>query len=158
MEKKRKITLTHRDSFAVIGKEGSTKMGPGFVERLWNESENHLLEVSPLIKYDGTLPLFWGAMSDFSHSLAPWENHFSEGFYLAGFEFRDDRSAPPEGWVKWDIPSRDYLVLEVGDDYHASFSEGLRLIQENGYALSGAVMDHGEKGKTFLYFPIKEPS
>jgi len=141
-------------SFSVIGKEGSSQQGDGFVERLWNEAENHLPEIASAVAYDGLLPIYWGLMSDFSRSFAPWENGFKEGLYLAGFQLLDAQLIPPEGWSKWDVPSQKYYVKTIGDDYASSFQEGLKEIKHLGYALSGAVFDHEEKGESFLFYPI----
>ena len=32
------IEIINKDSFCVIGKEGSTDMGTGFIQKLWNEA------------------------------------------------------------------------------------------------------------------------
>jgi hypothetical protein len=141
-------------SFSVIGIEGSTKDGPNFVERLWNKAENEINDVLPSLKLDVILPIYWGLMSDFSHSLEPWENDFSEGLYLAGFELSDEKLIPPAGWSKWSVPAHQYLVYKVGDDYQESFRHGLELVKNNGYVLSGAVFDHNDKGVLYLYYPI----
>ena len=97
------IKTLKKESFTVIGKEGSTADGPGFIERLWQEAHAHFEEIAHLAKkdMDGNLAGIWGAMSDYSRSFMPWE-HFSKGLYLAGVECRDDAVAP-EGWVKWVI-------------------------------------------------------
>lgn len=50
-------------------------------------------------------------MSGFSRSFKPWENHFTEGLYLAGVEAADE-VAPPAGWVKWTIPGYEYLYVK----------------------------------------------
>lgn len=64
-----------KESFAVIGKEGSTKDGPGFVQNLWADANAHFAEVAHLAKKDenGDLVGIWGAMTDFSRSFLPWE-------------------------------------------------------------------------------------
>ena len=63
-----------KDSFVVIGKEGSTKDGDGFIQRLWADANGHFSEVAELAKRDehGNLLGIWGAMSDFSHSFLPF--------------------------------------------------------------------------------------
>jgi hypothetical protein len=153
-----KYQLVKKDGFSVIGKEGSSQEGAGFVERQWNEAENHLKEILPVVRYRSGDPIFWGLMSDFSHSLQPWEKDFTEGLYLAGFELLDPKLIPPEGWAKWDVPAMNYLVIEVGDSYPDSFKEGLALLTSLGYVLSAAVFDHAERGKTYLYYPIESLS
>lgn len=37
-------------SFSVIGKEGSTLDGPGFIQNLWMDANSHFNEVQPLAK------------------------------------------------------------------------------------------------------------
>ena len=98
-----------KDSFVVIGKEGSTSDGEGFIQKLWADANSHFEEVQPLAKKNenGDLVGIWGAMSDFSHSFNPWED-FNKGLYLAGVECRDDAVAP-DGWTKWMIPGYEYL-------------------------------------------------
>jgi hypothetical protein len=150
--------IIKKDGFSVLGKEGSTRDGAGFVERLWKEADSHLNEIIRVVRFRSGDPIFWGLMSDFSHSLQPWENDFTEGLYLAGFELLDPKLIAPEGWVRWDVPSQRYLVLEVGASYPDSFKEGLALLSQLGYVLSAAVFDHGEVGKTYLYYPIESLS
>ena len=75
-----------KPAFCVIGKEGSTADGPGFVQRLWAQANAHFDEVAHLAKRDENgVPLgFWGAMTDRSRTFRPWEDGFSRGLYLAG--------------------------------------------------------------------------
>lgn len=105
-----KIENCMKESFAVIGKEGSTEDGMGFVQRLWADANAHFAEVSDLAKKDeqGDLIGIWGAMSDFSRSFKPWEDGFCRGVYLAGVECLDE-AQPPLGWTKWIIPGYEYL-------------------------------------------------
>ena len=61
------------ESFAVIGKEGSTLEGEGFIQRLWTQANRDFWQVEPLALRKGEEPVgFWGVMSDFSRSFAPW--------------------------------------------------------------------------------------
>ena len=62
-----------KESFSVIGKEGSTEDGPGFVQNLWEDANSHFAEVAHLAKKDenGNLVGIWGAMTDFSRSFQP---------------------------------------------------------------------------------------
>ena len=101
-----------KDSFVVIGKEGSTLDGDGFIQRLWADANAHFEEVQHLAKKDknGTIMGLWGAMSDFSHSFHPWED-FSKGLYLAGVECYDSAEAP-SGWTKWTVPGYEYICAE----------------------------------------------
>jgi hypothetical protein len=143
------------DSFALLGKEGSSSEGPGFVEKLWNAAERGLPEILPALKTDKFGPLYWGAMSSRARDLSPWNHDFKEGLYLAGFEMLDPKLLAPEKWVKWEIPARKYFVIKVGADYGRSFAEGLKALQKEGYVLSGAVFDHLAKGILYLYYPIE---
>ena len=151
-----KIREISKDSFAVIGKEGSTEDGNGFIRRLWQEANARFDEIAGLAKRDesGNLAGIWGAMTDFSRSFRPWDD-FNRGLYLAGAECRDDAEAP-EGWVKWVIPAYDWLALECeGDD---PFSDMWRYMKENGIPLAGAVCDYScpRTGKDYMFFPIRK--
>ena len=144
-----------KEAFAVIGKEGSTEDGPGFVQSLWAEANAHFAEVAHLAKKDenGNLVGIWGAMTDFSRSFLPWEDGFSRGLYLAGVECVDDVQAP-EGWVKWNVPGFEYLRVEC--DHDGVFPEMIDYLRENGISLVGAVHDFTcpQTGKNYMYFPI----
>lgn len=150
-----KIEKMIKPAFTVIGKEGSTKDGEGFIQALWNEANAHFGEIAHLVKTDdsGAPVGVWGAMTDFSHSYKPWENNFSEGKYLAGAEVFDDAAAP-EGWTKWIIPGFVYLKAENEENL---FSKMLSCINEKGCALCGAVHDFTDvkTGKNYMLFPIE---
>lgn len=144
-------------SFVVIGKEGSTKDGEGFIQRLWEDANSHFEEVAHLAKKDedGNIVGVWGAMSDFTHSFQPWENGFSEGLYLAGVECVEDAEAP-QGWTKWIIPAYEYIYVEnEGGD---TFGKVLAYLQENDLELAGAVHDFNcpQTGKGYMFFPVKK--
>ena len=145
-----------KKAFVVIGKEGSTLDGEGFIQKLWDDANGHFTEVAHLAKRDenGNLVGIWGAMSDLSHSFQPWEDGFSKGLYLAGVECVDSAEAP-DGWTRWMIPGYEYLVVENHD---GAFGDTIRQMQEEGIALVGAVHDYTDPatGKGYLYFPIKE--
>ena len=72
-----------KESFSVIGKEGSTEDGAGFVQNLWADANSHFAEVAHLAKKDedGNLMGIWGAMTDFSRSFLPREDGFSVVIY-----------------------------------------------------------------------------
>ena len=101
-----------KSKFAVIGIEGSTNDGNGFIEKLWNEANSRFSEIEALCKResDGSFTGFWGAMTDFTRSFKPWED-FSKGLYLAGAECEVE-AEPPKGWTKWIIPSFEYLCFD----------------------------------------------
>lgn len=145
-----------KPDFTVIGKEGSTKDGEGFIQRLWEDANSHFGEIAHLAKKDenGVTLGVWGAMSDFSRSFKPWDN-FSEGLYLAGAECEDDAEAP-EGWTKWTIPAYEYLRAECENDN--TFPDMIKYLDENGLTLAGAVHDFTcpRTGKSYMLFPIKK--
>lgn len=91
-----------KPAFTVIGIEGSTNDGPGFIQRLWEQANGRFAEVAALAKTgpDGSLCGIWGAMSDMSRRFMPWEDGFTRGLYLAGVECRDG-AEPPAGWTRW---------------------------------------------------------
>ena len=47
-----KIEKISKDSFVVIGKEGSTTDGDGFIQRLWQDAKTHFEEIADLAKRD----------------------------------------------------------------------------------------------------------
>lgn len=151
-----KIEKRIKDSFAVIGKAGSTADGPGFIERLWADANAHFGEVEPLAKKDenGNLAGVWGAMSDCAHTYRPWEEEFTKGLYLAGVECENDAQAP-DGWTKWVIPGYEYLCAETEGEN--TFREVLGYMAANGLALAGAVHDFTcpLSGKNYMLFPIR---
>lgn len=150
-----KIEKITKPAFSVIGKEGTTHDGAGFIQKLWKDANAGFSEIAPLVKLDETgAPVgIWGAMTDFSHSFRPWENGFSEGKYLAGAEVRDD-AQPPEGWTKWCIPGFVYLKAENEENL---FHNMLAYLNENGLTLAGAVHDFTDvkTGKSYMLFPIE---
>ena len=151
-----KIEKRIKETFVVIGKEGSTMDGQGFIQKLWSDANSHFSEVQPLAKKDenGNLVGIWGTMSDCSHSYKPWEDNFNKGLYLAGVECVDDVEAP-QGWTKWTIPGFEYLCVETENDN--TFAEVLRYMDANNIALVGAVHDFTcpESGKNYMFFPIR---
>ena len=80
-----RIEKVSKDSFVVIGKEGSTLDGNGFIQRLWQDANTHFDEIADLAKRDetGNLVGIWGAMTDFSRSFKPWDD-FNRGFFWRG--------------------------------------------------------------------------
>lgn len=146
-----------KKQFSVIGIEGSTCQGEGFVTALWAYANSHFEEVAALAKKDreGNLLGIWGAMSDFSHSFLPWQDGFTKGLYLAGVEVADDAQAP-KGWTKWTIPSYEYRYVEnEGPD---TFTQTIQHLRENDIKLAGAVHEFTcpQSGKAYLFFPIRK--
>ena len=149
------INRCTKSSFVVIGKEGATTDGEGFIQKLWADANSHFHEVADLAKKDeeGKLLGIWGAMSDLSRSFLPWEDGFTKGLYLAGVECVDNAEAPA-GWTKWVIPGYEYLWVECeGED---TFPQVIKYMEENQLPLVGAVHDFTcpETGKNFMFFPI----
>lgn len=151
------IQRFRKESFSVIGKEGSTEDGGGFIQRLWADANARFGEVAHLAKKDekGSLAGIWGAMSDFSRSFRPWEDGFSRGLYLAGVECLDDAQAP-EGWTKWIIPGFEYIC--VACDHDKVFAETIAYLNANQIPLVGAVHDFTcpETGRNYMLFPIRK--
>lgn len=145
------------DSFCVIGKEGSTLDGEGFIARLWEEANSRFAEVEHLALRDerGVYAGFWGAMSDLSHSFAPWEENFSRGLYLAGVQC-DLLAQPPKGWIKWIIPAYEYIYVE--NEAPDTFACVIEYMRENGLELVGAAHDYTcpETGKGYIFFPVRK--
>ena len=150
-----KIEICEKESFVVIGKEGATTDGAGFIQKLWDEANSHFGEIAHLAKkdQDGNISGIWGAMSDFSRSFQPWEG-FQKGLYLAGVECNEDAKAP-DGWTKWVIPGYEYIYVERENDN--TFSEVIQYMKGNGIALAGAVHDFTcpQTGKGYMFFPIR---
>ena len=145
-----------KESFSVIGKEGSTEEGLGFIKKLWDDANSHFTEVASLAKKDqnGSILGVWGAMSDFSRSFKPWEDNFTKGLYLAGVEVTDD-AQPPQNWVKWTIPGYEYIyVKKTKPEY---IYRGYRLFKQKNIQLAGAVHDFicPEDGQGYMFFPIR---
>ena len=145
-----------KESFCVIGKEGSTEDGIAFTKALWKDANEHFVEVSGVAKRDehGDLVGIWGLMSDFSRSFQPWENGFTKGLYLAGIEAEPD-AVPPPGWVRWVVPSFEYLCIK--NENPDSFAKGLTCLNENGFTLAGAVQEFTNPvdGTGHLYYPVR---
>lgn len=151
------IKTCKKESFAVIGKEGSTEDGKDFIKKLWDDANQHFHEVEPVAKKDekGKIAGIWGAMSDMTHSFKPWEENFSKGLYLAGIEAVKD-ARPPEGWVKWMIPGYEYLYVK--NDGADTLSKVLQYIKEHDMELAGAIHDficQEENGQAYCFFPIR---
>ena len=144
-----------KDRFVVIGKEGSTADGQGFIQRLWRDANGHFSEIAHLAKRDarGNLAGIWGAMTDHSRSFRPWENGFRHGLYLAGVECVDEGEAPI-GWTKWVVPGFEYVAVE---NKPGAFEKGLSFLAEQGLSLAGAVQEYTNPatGTEYLYFPIR---
>jgi len=151
-----KIERCEKESFVVIGKEGSTLDGADFIQKLWDDANSHFGEVQHLAKKDENRNIsgIWGTMSDFSRSFQPWED-FNKGLYLAGVECNNDAEAP-DGWTKWMIPGYEYIYAERENDN--TFSEVIKYLKDNNISLAGAVHDFTcpQTGKGYMFFPIRK--
>lgn len=145
-----------KPGFAVIGMEGSTEEGEGFVQRLWERANGRFSEVAALAKRnpDGSLVGVWGAMTDPSRGFVPWTEGFTRGLYLAGVEARCD-ALPPEGWTRWDIPGFEFL--RVRNDGPDTFARTLAELAAQGLSLAGAVQDYTDPadGQGYMCFPVR---
>jgi len=143
-------------SFSVIGKEGSTNDGDGFIQKLWADANSNFNEVAKLAKKDdkGNLLGIWGAMSDLSHSFNPWKDNFTKGLYLAGVEVKDDAEVP-QGWVKWIIPSYEYIYVK--NESPDTFVDVIKYLNENSIQLVGAAHDFNcpKTGQGYMFFPVR---
>lgn len=146
-----------KPAFCVIGMEGSTEDGPGFIPALWEKANTRYAEVAHLARLDVCdRPLgFWGAMTDMSRSFQPWEDGFTRGLYLAGVEVGDD-AQPPAGWTKWRIPG--FLYMRVESDLPDAFSRTLDALRQQDMPLVGAVQDYIDPatGKGYMLFPVRK--
>lgn len=144
---------------AIIGKEGLCTKEKNLAQDLWRQANSDFREIADLgmKNADGSFVGFWGAMSDETMSFMPWTEDFSRGMYLAGVEVYEDTPAP-DGWVKWVMPARKYLVTNVTpESYRETFDSVIHsLIPELGLKLSGAVCDFTEPstGQNKLFFPV----
>lgn len=155
------IKIVDLPEVAIIGKEGLCTEDNNIVQELWELCNCHFSEVEDLgmKEKDGSYVGFWGAMSDETMSFIPWTNNFSRGLYLAGIEVSKEADAP-EGWTKWVMPARKYLVVDVQmEKYGETFKEVIEhTIPDRKVKLCGAVCDYTEPrtGKNKLFFPIEE--
>ena len=145
---------------AVIGKEGLCTKEKNVALDLWQQANSSFSDIADIgmKNADGSFVGFWGAMSDETMSFLPWTDGFSRGLYLAGVEVSED-TAVPDGWVKWVMPARKYLVTEVTPEtYEETFKTVMNsLIPELGMKLAGAVCDFTEPatGQNKLFFPME---
>lgn len=140
----------------VIGMEGCTDDGSGFIQRLWQNANSRFSEIAHMADMtdDGSPKAIWGAMSSMDRSNAPWENGFSRGLYLAGCQCRPGAKAP-EGWSKWEIPATEWVVYPA--DHPDCFAEGLRLLEAEGLSMCGAACDYTDlsSNQSYTLYPIR---
>ena len=161
IEKNMDINIFSKESFKLIGKEGSTEMKGNWIQKLWNQANDNFDQISNLAKLDenGNIVGMWGAMSDFERKFKSWENDFTEGLYLASVEVNDDAEAP-EGWTSWQVPGFKYVCVKVDADYMEIFDYIINdYLYDHGYDLVGAVLEYyspSENGQLYLLFPIEK--
>lgn len=157
------VTRVSLPEIAIIGKMGLCTAENNKVSELWAQTNAAFGEIAALgmKEKDGNYTGFWGAMSDTEMQFQPWSNGYTTGLYLAGMEVGHDVEAP-EGWTRWVMPARDYLVADVdGDTYAAVFHTVLEdTIPAMNLRLAGAVCDFTEPstGRNKLFFPVAERS
>ena len=155
-----KYEIIDLTKIAIIGKEGLCTKEKNVVQDLWQQANSNFNEIAnfAMKNADGSFVGFWGAMSDETMSFMPWTDGFSRGLYLAGVEVYED-TAVPDGWVKWVMPARKYLVTEAHpENYGEIFRYVIKsLIPDLGMKLAGAVCDFTEPttGKNKLFFPVE---
>ena len=152
--------ITDLPEIAIIGKEGLCTKEKNVVQDLWKQANSNFSDVADLgmKNADGSYVGFWGAMSDETMSFMPWTDGFSRGLYLAGVEAYEDAPVP-DGWTKWVMPARRYLVTEVtSESYKETFRNVIdTLIPDLGMKLAGAVCDFTDpsNGQNKLLFPVE---
>ena len=154
-----KYEIVDLPKIAIIGQEGLCTKEKNVAQDLWKQTNLRFSDIADIgmKNADGSYVGFWGAMSDETMSFMPWADDFSRGLYLAGIEVYEDTAAP-DGWVKWVMPARKYLVTEVDlDSYEETFRNVINhLIPELGMKLAGAACDFTEPatGQNKLFFPV----
>ena len=155
------IETFDRPAIPIIGKLGC---GPAscakqWIPALWQSANGNFEQVRPMVLWNelGAIRSLWGAMSDVRGRFLPWGE---SGMYLAGFEVHPD-AAPPEDWVRWDLPAARYVAattaaMEYDDTYRHMLHTYL---PEQGLRLAGAVQEHypqaGNAELVELLFPIE---
>lgn len=154
------IKFIEKDKIYLIGKQGSTNDGPGFISKLWEELNNDFLKIKNIIKVgaDNFIVGIWGAMSSIDMSFEPWEVNYSKGLYLASYEVSPNAVAPL-GFTRWVIPAKKYAYVKVEDNYEEVFRYVIgTFLSEYNLELDGAVQEyysHKEGMQLYLYFPVK---
>ena len=125
----------------------------------WENIDNTLISDGDILKNaDGSFVGIWGAMSDETLSFLPWTDDLSRGLFLADVDVNEDTEVP-DGWVKWVMPARKYLVTDVQPETYGKIFEYVikSLIPDLGMKLVGAVCDFTEPatGQSKLFFPVK---
>jgi hypothetical protein len=66
-----------------------------------------------------------------------------------------DNAQAPQGWVKWTIPSYEYVYVK--NENKNTFTEVIEYLNENNIKLAGAVHDYNcpEDGQVYIFFPIR---
>lgn len=146
-----------KNSFAVIGREGSTLDGKNFIQKLWDSVDFNFNDISDLAlkDIDGNIAGRWGLTSDFNHNMKPWEENYTRGLYLAGVECNIDVDTP-YGWAKWIVPSYEYIYVEITSK--DTFMKTIFYLEENNIPLVGGVNKYYSPvtNKEYLFFPIKK--
>ena len=155
-----KYEIVDLPKIAIIGKAGLCTKEKNVVQDLWQQANSNFRDVADLgmKNADGSFVGFWGAMSDETLSFLPWTDDFSRGLYLAGVEVYENTPVP-DGWVKWVLPPRKYIVTDVApENYGEVFRNVINsLIPGLGMKLAGAACDFigPATGQNKLFFPVE---
>src|SRR5574344_703251 len=156
-----KFRLIHKSAFQVIGKEGSTDEGEGFIKKLYLDLEKHFTDIEPFVKkVKGKVEGQYGLMSDFAYKFKPWEENFTKGLYLAGPVLSSKGlDHDIKGFKVWSVKEQDYfeVELEKDDNYQEVFNHFVYYqIPFEMKTLSGAAFDYYSfsKQKQYILFPV----
>ena len=109
-----KINKSVKESFVVIGKEGSTSDGEFFVQKLWDSANLHFEEVKHLAKKDenGNIVGVWGAtkwiIPGYEYIYVECEN---DDIFPKTIEYMKDNNIPLVGAVQ------DFTYPQTGKNY-----------------------------------------
>lgn len=154
------VKFAKKSAFTVIGKLGSTMDGGNFIEKLWKDANIEFNEISKSVKRDnkGIVIGVWGVMSSMDKSFKPWEENYSKGLYLAGFEVVDNAVAPLN-WTRIRVPEFNYAYVKVENNYSEVFRYVIgEFLPNNKLSLAGAVQEYycpEENMQLYLFFPIE---
>lgn len=154
------VKFAKKGAFTVIGKLGSTNDGGNFIEKLWKDANMGFNEISKSAKRDehGKILGVWGIMSSMDKSFAPWEENYSKGLYLAGYEVVDNAVAPLN-WTRLRVPEFNYAYVKVENNYAEVFRYVIgEFLPNNKLNLAGAVQEYycpEENMQLYLFFPVE---
>lgn len=156
------VKIVCKDTFTVIGiaGQGLSSKSSEWIPAVWNNANKNFNRIAGIVKYnsDGSLFGLWGAMSDIHLKFERWGEY---GLYLAGCETEPDVIVP-DGFTKWTIPGRKYLVAGTTIENYGKVFAGMinDYISNNNYQIVGAIHEHypqpGNPSLIELYVPIEK--